>query len=403
MNLKKNNNKIRFELSDAIQFMQNNVIDESVQLVYLDPPFFSQKIQTQYNKKHSKKISFSDKWNDLDEYLHFIKKILIECKKKMNNSGLIFLHCDASANHYLRLLLDEVFGSNMFLNEIVWVYKRWSNSSKKLLDSHQTIWVYSKTKDYLFNIINGAYSATTNIEQILQQRERNENGTVVYKKNEDNLIIGVNEKKGVPLRDVWEIPFLNPKAKERVGYPTQKPVELLKRIIQISCKENDLILDPFCGSGSLGIAAKIMSCSYIGTDINQDAIEICKKRINNFFISKSKVLDGDYSSFNNLETEIKNFIIDIHGIPVERNKGLDGIFSSALGLIGIKFQRPNESLSEAAKLLKKASYEKPLIKKIIIKTHDDNLFPSEFDDIIIIESIKYQLQKEFFSQMSLVV
>ena len=147
MNLKKNNNKIRFELSDAIQFMQNNVIDESVQLVYLDPPFFSQKIQTQYNKKHSKKISFSDKWNDLDEYLHFIKKILIECKKKMNNSGLIFLHCDTSANHYLRLLLDEVFGSNMFLNEIVWVYKRWSNSSKKLLDSHQTKWVYSKTKD----------------------------------------------------------------------------------------------------------------------------------------------------------------------------------------------------------------------------------------------------------------
>ena len=90
----------------------------------------------------------------------------MSAKKNLHDSGLIFLHCDTSANHYLRLLLDEVFGENLFINEIVWAYKKWSNSSKKLLDGHQTIWVYAKTKNYKFKHIFTSYSPTTNIDQI---------------------------------------------------------------------------------------------------------------------------------------------------------------------------------------------------------------------------------------------
>ena len=226
---------IEFVLADSSLFIAEHVESESTQLVYLDPPFFSGKVHSQYNKNEDKNISFNDQWRSRKEYLAFIKKVLILCKEKMKDTGLIFLHCDTYANHHLRLLLDEVFGEDQFINEIIWAYKRWSNSSNKLLDSHQTIWVYSKTKHYNFKRIFSSYSLATNIDQILQQRERNEKGVVVYKRDENNGIVSVEKKEGVPLRDVWEIPYLNPKAKERVGYPTQKPIELLKRIIDISC------------------------------------------------------------------------------------------------------------------------------------------------------------------------
>lgn len=397
MNSKAKNKSIQFIISDSVEYMKN-IQNGSVQLVYMDPPFYTQKTQSQYNKDQNKSVSFSDKWKNKEEYLAFIKKNLIECRLKMSDSALIFLHCDTSANHLLRVLLDEIFGSNMFLNEIVWSYKRWSNSSKKLLDAHQTIWVYSKTKNYKFNRIHTSYSPTTNVDQILQQRERNSNGVVVYKRNEDDEIIGTTEKNGVPLRDVWEIPFLNPKAKERVGYPTQKPIELLKRIAQLSCDENDLILDPFCGSGSLGVVASLRNYRYIGTDISKDAIEICNNRIKDFYISESQVVDGDYSSFNNLEKEIRDFINEINGLPIERNKGLDGIYSSSEGLIGIRFQRDNESLSDAISFIKKASYEKPLVKRIIVKTHENDLFETDTSEVIIIESMKYRFLKEISSK-----
>jgi len=381
--------KIEFILSDSLTFLAENVEEDCAQAVYLDPPFFSGKVHSQYNKNEDKNISFRDKWNNREEYLTFIKKILFLCKEKMKKTALIFLHCDTYANHHLRLLLDEVFGEDMFINEIIWAYKRWSNSSNKLLDSHQTIWVYSKTKNYKFKRIFSGYSPTTNIDQILQKRERNKKGVVVYKRDANGKVISVEKKEGVPLRDVWEIPYLNPKAKERVGYPTQKPIELLKRIVNVSCDENDLILDPFCGSGSLGIASYLNNCKYIGIDINPDAIKICKERINEFCVSSSKVLDASYSKFQVLEAEIRDFIIKINASPVERNKGLDAVISSRKGLVGIRFQRENESIFESASLLKKASATKPLVKLILVKTHDSNLLEYEASDILVIDSLEY--------------
>jgi site-specific DNA-methyltransferase (adenine-specific) len=237
------------------------------------------------------------------------------------------------------------------------------------------------------------YSPTTNIDQILQARIRDENGVVKYKKNANNQIIAIKEKKGVPLRDVWEIPFLNPKAKERTGYPTQKPIELMDRIINISCDEGDFILDPFCGSGSMGIAASINNCSYLGIDKNEEAIKLCNKRKNDYHISQSAVKNGDYKNFYNLDNFIKYYILSIQALPVERNRGLDGIYSSAEGLIGIRFQRNNESVSEVISLMEKAAEEKPIVKKVIIKTHDSDLFEVIPDDIFILESLDYKLTK----------
>ena len=395
MSMKKNDN-INFVCEFSENYIPLNIKDNSVQLVYLDPPFFKQAEMELYCEDDKTIYSFSDKWESLDNYIDFIKDILSKCKSKLSDSGLLFLHCDTSANHYLRVVLDDIFGKKMFLNEIIWSYKRWSNNALRLLESHQNILVYSKTKGYKFNRIMTEYSPTTNIDQILQSRVRDENGIVRYKKDENNNVLSCSAKKGVPLRDVWEIPFLNPKAKERVGYPTQKPVELMDRIIKVSCNDGDFILDPFCGSGSMGIAAYINNCEYLGIDKNINAIKLCNKRKENYYISLSNIKDGDYKNFNNLDDEIKNFIISIDAIPVERNNGLDGIYSSTNGLIGIRFQRENESISDTIDLIKKASFSKPLSKKIVIKTHSSDLFEINHKDVIIIESLEYKI-KSFFS------
>jgi len=392
MNMKETNS-LQYICAEAENYIPKHIIDNSVQLIYLDPPFFKQDILKMYSKDKNSIFSFSDKWESIETYLEFIKDILNKCKNKLTETGLIFLHCDTSANHHLRLLMDKIFGNECFVNEIIWAYKRWSNSAMRLLESHQNIFIYSKTKKYKFNHVMTDYSPTTNIDQILQARERDENGVVKYKKDKNNKILPIKEKKGVPLRDVWEIPFLNPKAKERTGYPTQKPIELMNRIINISCEEGDFILDPFCGSGSMGIAAYINNCKYIGIDKNQDAIELCNKRKMNYYVSQSAVIDGNYDDFFNLDNEIKYLILSINAIPVERNKGLDGIYSSNEGLIGIRFQRIEESISEAIYLMKKASEKKPLIKKILIKTHDSELFDIIHEDVLIIESLGYKLSK----------
>ena len=148
---------------NVLKTMENECID----MVYLDPPFFSQSKQTLRDTKGNK-YEFTDLWDSRAEYLEYIRLRLSEIKRVLKSSGTVFLHCDTSASHYLRILLDEVFGENNFRSEIIWTYKRWSNSKKGLLPAHQTIFFYSKTNNFCFNTLYGDYSPTTNIDQILQ-------------------------------------------------------------------------------------------------------------------------------------------------------------------------------------------------------------------------------------------
>lgn len=245
----------------------------SIDLIYLDPPFFTQKTQRLKNRDNSREYFFEDTWGDIFEYKTYIQERLKKCKTTLKDSGSIFLHCDRSASHHLRIALDEVFGQENFQSEIIWSYKRWSNNRKGLLNSHQVIFFYSKTADFKFKPIYTDYSLTTNLDQIFQKRVRDENGKTIYKTCEDGNAELMEEKKGVPLSDVWEIPYLNPKAKERVGYPTQKPILLLERIIELVTDEQDSVLDPFCGSGTTLVAAQILKRKFIGIDVSKDAIE----------------------------------------------------------------------------------------------------------------------------------
>ena len=113
----------------------SKIKEESVDLVYLDPPFFTQKKQSLKTRDNSKEYFFVDVWENIDEYAHYIKKRLKECRRVLKNSGSIFLHCDRSASHYLRVALDEVFDGSNFQSEIVWAYKRWSNAQERTVKS----------------------------------------------------------------------------------------------------------------------------------------------------------------------------------------------------------------------------------------------------------------------------
>ncbi len=344
--------------------------NDSIDLIYLDPPFFTQKIQ-KLTDKEGKQYCFNDRWDSINDYINYLKERLIECKRVLNQNGSIFLHCDNKASHYIKIMLDEVFGLNNFQSEIVWTYRRWSNSQKGLIPNHEIIFFYSKTKNFKFNTILTDYSATTNIDQIQQERVRNEKGKVVYKTDDNGDVVQSSAKNGVPISDVWEIPFLNPKAKERVGYPTQKPIELLERIILLASNENDVVLDPFCGSGTTLVAAKMLNRRFIGFDVNSEAIDLTLKRLEAPIKSTSFLLKKGKQAYINKTVDEENILKLLGCSVVQRNKGIDGFLNENIDgkPVCVKFQKDSETIEVTIQLLehamkvKNASYGVVILKK----------------------------------------
>ena len=344
----------------------------SIDLIYLDPPFFTQKKQSQKTRDNLKEYTFDDSWKSIESYKNYIEERLFECNSVLKKTGSIFLHCDRSASHYLRIALDNVFGVNNFQSEIIWIYKRWSNAKKGLLNSHQVIYFYSKTADFKFNHIFEDYSPTTNIDQIFQKRMRDVNGKTKYKTGADGGYELIQDKKGVPLSDVCDIPYLNPKANERVGYPTQKPILLLEKVIQLVTNEGDTVLDPFCGSGTTLVAAKLLNRKFIGIDISDDAIQLTHKRVSNPIQTNSNLLKNGKESYLNQDPEILQILKVIDATPVQRNKGIDGFLKigNSAKPIPVKIQRFNETLEKAKQLLLQASSKNGFKIRILIKTNN---------------------------------
>ncbi|MGB0523094.1 MAG: DNA-methyltransferase [Flammeovirgaceae bacterium] len=354
---------------EVLKEMPNDFVD----LIYLDPPFFTQRKHSQRTRDNSTKYEFDDKWDTLEDYLTLIQNCLLECYRVLKESGSIFLHCDKSASHHLRLKLDNVFKATNFRSEIIWSYKRWSNAKKGLLNSHQTIYFYSKSKDFKFNTIYTDYSATTNIDQILQDRIRDKNGKSKYKKDVNGDVVLGKPKKGVPLSDVWEIPYLNPKAKERVGYPTQKPVLLLNQIIKIVTNEGDLVLDPFCGSGTTCVAAKHLNRTFIGIDISEDAVKLTNKRLTEMIITDSNLLKKGKEKYIEKSEKELAILKSINAFPVQRNSGIDGFLDVQFDgkPIPIKIQSDSETLEDCIEKLEKSSQNKGYALKIVIQTRNE--------------------------------
>lgn len=391
-----NNNVVCADCLETLKKMKAEKID----LIYLDPPFFTQNIQSLVSSKKNEKFSFCDKWKDMDEYLKFMEVRLEECKRVLKDTGSIFVHCDRNASHYLKVLLDKIFGTQYFQSEIIWFYKRWSNSKKGLLNNHQVILFYSKTSNFKFNRIYTDYSETTNVDQILQDRIKDKNGKSKYKIDENGESVIGKSKKGVPLSDVWEIPYLNPKAKERVGYPTQKPLILLEQIIKLVTEEGDIVLDPFVGSGTTVVAAKMLKRGYLGIDISQEAVDLTKERLEKLVKTESFLLKKGRASYQKQTEQQVELLKMIGAIPVQRNNGIDGFLKEYIDgkPVSVKIQKQDETLDEAVSKLIKASKTKKCIYMILIRTHVDRIntfdFEKNTEGLILLDSYEMQIHEK---------
>lgn len=343
----------------------------TVDMVYLDPPFFSQRTHALTNRKSGKVYTFEDKWENKKAYVDYLRLRLIECHRVLKQTGSLFLHCDKNSNHDLRQLLDEIFGPEQFRNEIIWCYKRWSNHKKGLQNNHQTIYFYSKTEAFKFYPQYTAYAVGTNVEQLLQKRTRDQIGKVNYKKDAAGNVLLGEPKKGVPLGDVWEIPFLNPRARERVDYPTQKPVALLERLIKLVTEEGDRVLDPFMGSGTTAVAAKRLDRDFIGIDHAQRAVEISMKRLESLVKTQSRILQKGSNAYKSQEADVLQYIEALDAMPVHRSRGIDGFLKYYIQdkPVAIRVQRLDETLEEAKGKLVGATQSKLCSLLIVVCTH----------------------------------
>ena len=387
----------KINLGDCLNEMRS-IEKGSIDLIYLDPPFFTERKHKLKNRERAKEFSFDDTWGSDKGYAQFLKERIEIMKHLLKESGSIFVHCDKSGEHIVRAILDSVFGTDNFQSEIIWSYKRWSNSKKGLLPSHQNIYFYSKSKNFKFNSIYTSYSETTNIDQILQRRIRDEHNKSIYDKDSDGNVKNGDKKKGVPLNDVWDIPYLNPKAKERVGYPTQKPLLLLEQIIKIVTNEGDMVLDPFCGSGTTCVAAMLLDRQYIGIDESDEAVKLSISRINNPIKTESNLLKKGRDSYLNADKGALSLLNGLEFNPVQRNKGIDAILVEQFDNtpILIRVQKPQESIDEAASLLAKAMKTKKSKKSFLVQTQlNSNLFnsPPNYEGMILLDSPALQIKR----------
>lgn len=366
---------------DCLDVMRS-LAAESVDLVYVDPPFFTQKTHSLVTRDRATKFEFSDEWKSRTEYIEFLRVRVKEFRRVLKATGSVFFQCDTNASHHIRCLLDEVFGETMFRSEIIWHYRRWSNSQRSPLPSHQTIFFYSKTYDYQYHQLFDDYSPSTNVDQILQRRQRDEHGKSVYARDESGKIVHDGHKKGVPIADVWDIPLLNPKAKERVGYPTQKPILLLERIIALVTSPGDLVLDPFSGSGTTLVAAEFLGRNSMGIDVSMEAVELARQRLAQPVRTSSELVRKGRESYLQSDDEALAVLCGLPVVPVQRNRGIDAILNAKPGEspILIRVQRRGENLADAAELLHSAGRSKQPATLVLIVT--DNRQPGGLFSIL---------------------
>ncbi len=358
---------------DNLNVLRDSIKDESVDLIYLDPPFNSNASYNvlfkgpKGNESAAQIEAFDDTWhwtdaaeeafgevlrsgngaaaemlramrsflgeNDMMAYLSMMAVRLLELHRVLKPTGSLYLHCDPTASHYLKILLDAVFGARNFRNEIVWQRSTGKSlMSVRLPTNHDVILSYPKSDEYVWNQekLYIPYNAsdlpakTANkyrykdkggrlfrLDSLINPNSNRPNLTYEFlgvtrvwrwtrermqKAYEDGIVVQtspgrvpqmkryLDEQEGIPISDVWtDIPPINSRAQERLGYPTQKPVALLERIVNASSNEGDIVLDPFCGCGTTVHAAEKLNRQWIGIDVTHLAIGLIEKRLRDAF------------------------------------------------------------------------------------------------------------------------
>lgn len=241
-----------------------------IRLIYIDPPFFTDadfpvSLAIGDRDKKAKLLAFTDRWREESAFLTMMQERLTLMRELLSEDGSIYVHCDWRMNSCLRLLLDEIFGH--YVNEICWHYTGGGRARGRFSRKHDSILVYSKSGKFIFNrdAIRVPYKPTSSYAK----------SGIRAKSGKTYL---PNPKGTVP-DDVWDLPIINPLSKERLGYPTQKPENLLERIILASSNPGDLVADFFCGSGTFPAVAARLGRNWLATDIGRLAIHITRKRL----------------------------------------------------------------------------------------------------------------------------
>ncbi len=226
-----------------------------IDFVYIDPPFFSRADYGNYN----------DRWDSLGEYLDFLRPRLEGIKPLIKDSGLLAVHLDWHAVHYVKLMLDEIFSYDNFVNELIWAYKSGGASGRSFARKHDSILLYCKTKNYFFS----------------PQKEKsyNREGRAYRFKGVEEFCDEGGWYTLVNRRDVFNIDMVGRSSAERTGYATQKPEALLELLIRSCCPEGGLVADFFAGSGTSGVAAAKNGRDFILCDEQEEAVNIIKKRL----------------------------------------------------------------------------------------------------------------------------
>ncbi len=359
---------------DNLTILREHVADESVDLIYLDPPFNSNR---SYNvlfrdesgaESDAQMVAFEDTWhwgptaeatyrdlvtghdvpeavstaiaamrqllgtNQMMAYLSMMAARLVELHRVLKPTGSLYLHCDPTASHYLKIILDAIFGAENFRNEIVWKRSHAHNSANRLGANHDVILFYTKSPEFTWNHVYHEYDQAyiekhyrhvdetgrrykrenptgagiskgetgkpwRGIDPTIKGRhwartpeelERLDNEDLIYwpkkKGGWPYIKLFLEDMPGIPLQDVWtDIDPINMRAKERLDYPTQKPVELLERIIEASSNPGDVVLDPFCGCGTAIHAAQKLGRRWLGIDITHLSVSLQKYRLKDAF------------------------------------------------------------------------------------------------------------------------
>lgn len=261
-----------------------------INLIYLDPPFnvdadFTMDVPFGDGKDKVKKersvletVAYCDMWGKgTDSYLHFMYERLLLMRDLLANDGSIYLHCDPTMSHYLKLLMDEVFDADNFRNEIVWGYSNSGRPHRFFAKKHDILLFYTKSDDAFW----GNYRIPVSPEYLESHyRQVDDQGRRCRIRVDAGQTRYYYPEDGMTPNDWWQdIPSLNSVARERLGYPTQKPLALLERIIEASSKRGDIVFDPFCGCGTTGTAAENLNRKWIMSDLGRFAIHTSRKRL----------------------------------------------------------------------------------------------------------------------------
>jgi site-specific DNA-methyltransferase (adenine-specific) len=301
--------------------------DACIDLIYIDPPFNSNRTYEIFWGETKEKRSFDDRHESTRAYIEFMRPRCVELSRVLKKTGSFYLHCDWHASHYVKIMLDQIFGENNFQTEIIWHRALAKGLAfKSLPNNHDTLFLYGGGGEIVFKRPYNPYDPENldaktagkyshrdpdgRLYQLCDLTNPNRNRPnltyeflghkKVWRWTKERMQEGyetgivvqpspaavprmkryLDEQEGRPIDSVWtDIPPINSQAKERLGYPTQKPLKLLERILEISSNPNDIVLDAFCGCGTTLVAAQNLGRQWIGIDISPTACRVMAKRL----------------------------------------------------------------------------------------------------------------------------